>query len=129
MNYTINYPQASGSNGQLPVAMHGQRTIVLTSPGQMEHHVNSSLNQQSIPMMMQVAGSSQPIFYYPTNKCLMNKSNGSAVPGQVIVAPVSPVQSGMNLISQNNNSPTTVSIHADTQHGISCSLQEVFNVQ
>ena len=120
MNYTINYQMASGSaavpvnntvamSTQLPINAQGQRTLVLTqsqqNAGAYVNHGATS-NQQTFPVVMQVGTSNPPVFYtYHTSDGLQinsaipsklnesgNNSSSSGV-GQVVLSPVSPVQS------------------------------------
>ena len=90
MNYTINYPSTGGNNGHIPVHHQAQRIVITPPQGQNAGNMNPPRNQQSFPMMMQVGAANQPVFYtYPTAE--VNKSNE----GQVIVAPMSPVQNNV----------------------------------
>ena len=149
MNYTINYSGArSVGHSQLtpnsiPVCGTGQRTIVLSSPSQKcQNNVSSSgSNQQSnYPMMMQV-GSSNPVFYtYQSSDNVVKSaisntandsvSSGNAGIGPVVLSPISPVASGLNLHS-SSSSPTlpSVNIRVENKPLAPCSLGEVFNIQ
>ena len=133
MNYRINYA-ANANTGQIPVAPadSGKRTIVLSSQSQncQSGHVNATSNQQ-FPMVMQVPGLNPPVFYTHqgtdglVNSGIPNKGNGNA--GPVIVSPVSPVQSNINILKQDNMSPNAINLQSDTKHSVSRSLGDMFS--
>ena len=144
MNYTINYP--SGGNIQIgnsiPVASQGQRTIVLTPPGQngsnTSGNINNNNNQSSVPIVMQVGNANTPVFYtYLNNEGIVNSSiqnkttevhNGI---GQVVLSAVSPGQSGLKLFKHNSTSLTisSMNLQAETKQSVARSLGDVFGMQ
>ena len=141
MNYTINYPTTGVSTTiSNPVAVQpnqGQRTIVLSPPSAncstSGHTVNKSNSPQSFPMVMQVGSSNTPVFYYQSNDGIVAKMTESVNPGigQLVLSPVSPVQSGINIIKQNASSPniSSLNIASDGKSSVVRSLGDVFNIQ
>ena len=132
MNYMINY--ASTPTGPVPVNSAGQCTIVLTPPSQSRNgNANSTTNnvQSTFPMMMQVGAANAPqvIYMYQNNDA--NDSTGSTGISQMMLAPVSPVQRGINLQVGNASSPSIPTMNVTTEKNpcVSRSLGEVFNVQ
>ena len=160
MNYTLNYNGGGGFGtqshmaGGIPVHTPAQHTIVLTSPppqGPSAHaplpaNVNenntSSSNHQVYPVMMQVGngGNSRVIYTYQTNDGIVNpgiqtklnetNSSTSSAIGQVVLSPVSPVQSSVNMHG-SSRSPTvqTLSITSEHDGNAGRSIGDIFNVQ
>ena len=74
MNYTINYPSrgsfvppatAQGQSPPVGVNAQGQRTIVLSTPGQAcnSNSTNNNATTQQYPMMLQLGSSDTPVFF------------------------------------------------------------------
>ena len=154
MNYMINYPavtcgtvgQSQMSNpvsGAMNLNVQSQRTIVLTppaaSPQTAGHPVNSNNGQTSFPMVMQMSSSNGQLVFYVNegvvNSGIHNKSNDSSSNScisQVLLSPVSPVQSGLNVLKNSGNSPNnigSVNIQHSESKTAAHSLGEVFNLQ
>ena len=144
MNYTINYPSTC-SVGHSPVTVmntQSQRTILLapshhTHQGQ-NNPVNDTNPQNPFPMVMQMGSTSSPVFYTYQNDAIQNKSNETCSSNsdisQVVLSPVSPVTTGLNVLKSNGRSPT-INIHqasltpAENKSATARSLGEIFNVQ
>ena len=150
MNYTINYPTSAGTQHTHvgSASQTGQRAIILSPPGQScppngsqnnnNNNCNNTSSQSPYPVVMQVAGSNAPVFYtYQNSDGLPNAGNQSKSNetttcatnglGQVVLSPVSPVQTGIN-IHQNRGSPT-VSIRSENKSGVVRPLNELFSMQ
>ena len=90
-------------------------------------------------MVMQMGSSSGQVFYINENSGIQNTSKDSCASsngiGQVVLSPVSPVQTSLNILKNNGNSPNdiasvpTVNIATDSKSGSARSLSELFNVQ
>ena len=140
MNYTINYPGGQPHLSTVPVAQGGQRTIVLTTPGQSPAmSVNSSMNnQQSYPVVMQVGGTNTPqMFYtYQNNENIVsspsnsneNINGGSTGVSQVVLSPVSSLQTGVS-VHGNSGSPTLPSVSVRPDHKGGAARNLGFNLQ
>ena len=138
----INIPQSGQTQLTAPTALPpsgAQRTIVLTPPAQANSNSNG---QQQFPMLMQVGGNNQPVLVYQNSEQLvntgmqnncnenLNTANPPAL-GQVVLSPVSPVQTGIN-VQQNASSPTipqAVSMQPESKCNVSRSLNDLFNMQ
>ena len=136
MNYTINYPASAsvGTVGQsasgMSVPINSQGQIILTPPTAATNGPTSTNGSTQFPMVMQMTSSGSPFIYtYPDihNKSIDSSSNSGI--GQVVI---SPVQSGLNLLKNNGNSPSniaTVNIPQEPKRTSARGLTEVFNVQ
>ena len=116
----------------------GQRTLVLPAAA-MQNAVgngnNMNTNQMNYPVMMQVGNSNPPVFYvYQSAEAIVNSPSGTTTAndsqnfgnnpqlGQVLLAPVLPVQ--------NSSSPMIQTVNMrENKTGASRSLGEVFNMQ
>ena len=157
MNY-INYqPQPTSGHQVAPTQMNAsitpvpvpqvrsqsQTAFVLSPPSQPTVNHPSANQRNSYPMLMQMGSTNPPVFYtyQNTNESLVNpalhnKSNDSSSSNSAIapmvLSQMSPVQSGLNIMKTNGNSPTLgpthVNITSENKPSAARSLGNMFNI-